>query len=722
MARKRFDSRHVVSWVVLACLFAWSVLVCRYSYIRLWESLKSCGLSLVYALFHRNEWCPAPIVNELPYVPVYGFFPKDWSVFWRNVRIFFGEFFSYYNFLGFVAELAPFLQRLTQLTLYLTLLGAILFVYFRFFHKPHQNTKNGGSTRAKRAYEVYELKVERPFFAYVKSCYEFFVDRWYYRVPFSLTFLLSINAASVFFSFFSYYFYFCASFDFLSSAIQLYKLTIDIEVAYRCLPLIAWIVLGFIVFDRITKNQAYDLLERHEWRNEVFLRMLGIVVFITGAMRTGKTSLVVDMLITKARIYRKDELDIMVGIHSEFVNFPFPVFIKTCNKLFDEGKVKSLRQCEKYIRAKRQKFENHPCTENIFGYDFEHYRLTYDNALTVENIFDRLCSFMKAYRLYRESTFFLTTFSVREDHRELTIGNFSKWDMDIFHRESFDVSAGTAAYSHALNWDMMRPGKKMDPESKVFGVLEYGIVGVAELDKERENNLELLETKKGDDECNQKNDLVERYIMMMGHSGMIEYKCFMSMFGDSQRESGWGAKGRETATVVKILENSETKLALKFFTYRDMLYDFCKAIHKSSVVKNWYNRGDTTLPAYLLWKFSSLVINYGRRIYNTFGYEESTLKYARGDGEGDSVEVKYYRSYKKARRAMYETASYKDYFGEANDKTEVKFSDIPRFKERCPSLEELIELLNSHFMNSFTKENESEAPKKVRKKKRVEFS
>ena len=717
MARNRLDRRHVVSWAVLLALALWSVFVCRFSYIRLWESLKSFGLSFVYALFYRFEWCPAPIVNELPSLPYYGFFPKDWSVFWRNVRIFFGEFFSYYNFAGFLGDSAPFMQNLAKFLLYLTLIVGVFVLYFKFFHKPHQNVKPGGSTKAKLAFERYELKVEKPFIEYVKGCYNFFVDRWYYRVSFMLAFLCSINAVSIFFSAFSYYFYFCASFDVLSSAIQIYKLTIDLSIAYGCLPLPVWLLVGFYVFDKITKNWAYDKLERHEWRNEMFLRSLGIVVFITGAMRTGKTSLLVDMLITKAKIYRKDALDILVKIHSEFIHFPFPAFIKLANRLFDEGKIKSLRQCEKYIRGKRRKFEAAPCIENIWGYDFENYGLSYDDALTVTNIFVRLETFLKAYRLYRESTFFLTTFSVREDHREYTVGNFPRWDMDIFHRESFDVSAGAAEYSRALNWDMMRPGKKMDPDSKVFGVIEYGIIGVPELDKERENNLELLETKKADDSCNQKNDLVERYIMMMGHGGMIEYKCFVSMFGDSQRESGWGAKGRETAMVLKIQDNSETKLALKFFAYRDMLYDFCRSLHKSSVIKNWYNRGDTTLPAYLLWKLTGIVINYGRRIYNTFGYEVSTLSYARGDGEGAKTECKYYRSYKKGRRAMYETASYKDYFGAANDKADIKFSDIPRFEERCPSLNELIDLLNSHFMNTFTENTDVRTPKTGRKTK-----
>lgn len=709
------DKRHLVALLLTLLLFAWSGFVCYRSWIRLFESFWSWCLSIVYALFHKFEWCPAPNVNELSSLFVIGFFPQEWSIFCRNFRIYWSEFFSYYNFLSFTCVAAPVMQLLSTILLYVVLICAFVWLYLKFLHKPHQNTKRGGETPWLKRYKAYENRIERPLIYSIRDFVRFYFSYRRYRVVFWIVVVISLNAATVFFAFFSYYFYFCASFDFVSLALQIYKFTVDVLIAYHCLPVFMWVIIFFYFFDRITKSRAYDRLERHEWRNEQFLRTLGIVIFITGAMRTGKTSLVVDMLITKARIYRTDALDILLKIHSEFIRFPFPVFIKEANELFSQGKIKSLRQCERYMRARRRRFEKDPSPENAWGYDFEEYGLTFDNGLTVEHLFDRLTTWLKAYRIYKETTYFLTTFSVREDHIEDSIGNFSVWDMDIFHRDSFDASE-CEEYSHALNWDIIRPGKKMNPESKVFGVLEYGVLGVAELDKERENTLELKEVKKSDEECNQLNDLVERYLMMMGHSGMVEYKCFVSLFGDSQRETGWGAKGRETATVVKILENSEPKLALHFFEFRSMLYDFCKAIHKSSVVKNWYNRGDTTLRAYLLWKFTGKYINYCTRVYNTFGYEVSELSFARGDGEGDKNSVKWYRSYKKYRSGRYETASYKDYFGAANDSAEIKFPDVPRFSGRCPSLDELAEYLQSHFMNTFLNENSVRDTSRTRRK------
>ena len=57
---------------------------------------------------------------------------------------------------------------------------------------------------------------------------------------------------------------------------------------------------------------------------------------------------------------------------------------------------------------------------------------------------------------------------------------------------------------------MLRLGKKVMENNPKAGSFEFGVASITEIGKERGNNLELKEVKKGTDEANQKNDLFNR--------------------------------------------------------------------------------------------------------------------------------------------------------------------------------------------------------------------
>ena len=402
----------------------------------------------------------------------------------------------------------------------------------------------------------------------------------------------------------------------------------------------------------------------------------------------------------------------MLKVHSHFPYFPYAVYQQEILKLVKAKKIKSLATLELYIKKKEKKFYEDPRPENIYGYDFERYGFEYDDGLVISNIWQDLLKYGHAFLVFTEPTYYVCNYAVRENHRLVSVGNMPDWDMEIFRRESFD---GHGEYAHILDHDMLRPGKKMNPSKKVYGTLEYAILGEAEIDKERANNLELLETKAKEEECNQKNDLYNQHLKMMGHAAMIDFKCFVRLFSDSQRASSWGADGRELSDVVSIESVSEDRLALRFFNWRAMLRDLLMNLHDSKTFEHWFNRGDTSLRIYLIWKLTCRYLNYCERIENTFGYRVQTLSRQAGTEEGEKTLYKYYDQNKKVRAGMYATDSHVSYFRKNNLKANMSLDEIERYQTLHPTYEEMVEKSNSHMYKKWTEQNQSQNKKRSRR-------
>ena len=700
---KRINHRHYVSVAILFSLILWSVFVCRNSYIRLFYSVIDFFVGLVYAVFFNSSWCPEPRVNELIGVNVSSYFPTSWITLKEDFNLIIELLFSKDNFLNYLIYINPKITFVTQL-LMLLVLGIALFMLIKLFIKPAQNNDYGAETKACRMFKRICAKVFTPSWDYLKSLYSFFRERRYYFIPAVIIFLCSTNLATILVAFMAYYFYLCGSTEFSSLIYQLYKLSADIIILLGTLPLPVWLCIGVAVFNKITIYFAYARLDRQEHKNSLFLDNLGIVVFIIGVMRAGKTALLTSLLISQAIKFRRMSKKIMLKVHSHFPYFPYAVYQQELQALIKAKKIKSLAGMERYVAKRKKRFLENPCPENLYGYDYERYGYRYDDGLVISDIWDELLKFGHAYLVFTEPTYFVCNYAVRENHRLVSVGNMPDWDMEIFRRESFD---GDGEYAHILDHDMLRPGKKMNPGKNVYGTLEYAIIGEAEIDKERANTLELQETKAKEDECNQKNDLYNQHLKMMGHGGMIDFMCFVRMFCDSQRASSWGADGRELSDVISIDAVSEDRLALRFFHWRALLRDIFQGIHDSGTFSHWFNRGDTSLPVYLLWKLTCKYLNYCERIQNTFGYRVQRISRQAGTEEGPKTEYKYYDQNKKVRAGMYATDSHVSYFRKNNLRANLSLDEVERYSTLHPTYEEMAEKSNSHMYKKWTEQNQS---------------
>ncbi|MBQ8289975.1 MAG: hypothetical protein IJY01_03800 [Clostridia bacterium] len=703
MSKPRFNHRHVYSWLVLAGLVLWSVFICYNSYIRLWESLICFGTSLWYALFFIYDWCPFPWrVNELSSAQVKGFLPSDFESYGKNIEMYFDTFFDKYNFLEFLLEYNSVTLLITRLLLIGVLIGVCVFAVKKL-RRPPQNNNTGKTTAPLDKFRSFEFKILRPAADYVKGVFAFFTERKYYVIPSVVIVFLSTNIISIFFAVFAYYCYILPSLDFLSFAIQLYKLSVDIVIMLSSLPIGIWLLIALIIFDYLCKCKGYARLERRERVNQLFLRTRGLNIFVNGPPRFGKTSLSTDMQLSQAVIFREDSLAIMLDVSSCFPHFSYQTFTKWLDKGFSSNRIKSRAYIERYIKAHRKKFMSDPTPENLWGYDFEHYPLTFDNGLVVEDLFEALSDYAAAYYVYTRVTLFISNYPIRECATYSTVGNIGVWNHDFFHRPSY---AGGGEFSYIINYDAMRPGKKMKPEEALYGLYEFFINGNQEIDKERGNTVENQELKASDEECNPKNDQHERHLMMQGHASMIRHKCFYRGFYDSQRATGWGAKGNELTDHVDIIDKSDKKIALPFWWYRELLKDLIKGFFNSKTVKNWLYRGDYTLGKYLVDVICSKYLAYCKRIENTFGFSVYELEVARGDGKSDPKRYKWYMADKKIFSGVYATDSFKEYFAYYNLKTSAALQDQKRFTGLRAPLPLMKRYMNSHMVDTFTKDME----------------
>jgi len=260
-------------------------------------------------------------------------------------------------------------------------------------------------------------------------------------------------------------------------------------------------------------------------------------------------------------------------------------------------------------------------------------------------------------------------------------------------------------FGRKLNFDVVRPGKKLGADKNIYGLLEYGLLAIQEADKEFGNKTETEEMKRNSKATNMKNDLHNKFFKTMGHAGMINYKATLSASMDSQRKSSLGADTHELGLVCKIQEESKVKLALPFFIYRDMLYRFAKKQHLKYKSSAWYYRADCSLLHYFLDSLLSSIIRYGERVYNTFGYTELDLLLSEGTSEGEGEEVTWYCLYKKERGGLYATDGLREMFRRHNARSGKGLSDLLPYNSLHPSLDELKTDLNSFMINDFTKEN-----------------
>ena len=702
--QRRFNITLTIALTTVFILFG--VFVFGVAYQRIFEALID-----LYGGF-KHYFCVlfGLPTNGLPSVTDYSkvmewtvILPSDFEGFKVNTTAYFSMLFSKENFLLWLSVTGAKVSAWAKvLTIFLPCVVVLIIVVNRIYATP--NTRHNKDTFPLRIYKAVTGHTTEPLKRFLRQYFEFIKQHNSIWIIWLVIWVFNLNFATVITEFFAFYFYFAVSFDFKAIYTQIVKLFIDLQVVAKNVPL--WIILIFVwlIFERWRRNLALAKLRRMENANRGFINDLPIVSMTCGSMGKKKTTIITDMALSQEVMFRNVAYGKLQETDMKFPNFRWIAFEMELRKCMEYGTVYNLATVKEWIKVKRARYEkHHNDLLQLYGYDSERYGLYYRDGLKTNYIFDVLSTYAQLYFIYViQSSLIVANYSIREDNRLIDGGNFPIWSTDFFSK-----NPQPSRHAHILDFDILRLGKKVLENNPNAGSFEFGVVAITEVGKERGNNLELKEVKKGTEETNQKNDLFNSWLKMCRHSATVDNYPFIKVFTDEQRPSSWGADARELCDIVHIVSSGNTRLALPFFTIEDMLNEWLFNRFINLYEDFRFNRGDNTLFIYLLKKVTAFVYRRNAVIYNTYGYSISNIEKERGSMDGKTEKKKYYLMNKKIYSQRFSTDCFSDYFNELAKGTHIGINDYTEYATEKASVQEL-KRQNSYFINSLYTSNEKD--------------
>lgn len=671
------------------------------SYLRLFESLGDLWESVRYffvRIFGLNIHVE-PTVNNYSEVLNWNIFlAEDFEAFKSQAADYFSLLFSGENFAGYMALIGDILVNLAKI---LAIAIPCVLVLILAIKKIYQssNTKHNKDTVPLRVFKWISGKFYHPIKRLVQSFIAFLKEHgWIWKIWLFL-WVVQLNLATIIIGFFAFYFYFVVSFKLETLYIQVCKLFIDLQVAVKTIPIAVWLVVGYVMFAKWRKKIALGRLNRFEARNCGFINELPIVSMSCGSMGKKKTTLITDMALSQEVMFRQKAFDLLQKNDMKFPNFPWICFEQELKACMEHKTVYNLATIKEWIKLKRKRFDKHQNEHlQLYGYDYKKYGTEYYDGLQVSTLFDILERYALLYFIYViESSLIVANYSIRTDNRLLDSGNFPMWYTNFFPEQLTD-----GRHAKILDFDTLRLGKKVIEENPNIGSFEFGVVVISEVGKERGNNLELREMKKGTDETNQKNDLFNAWLKMCRHSATVDNFPFIKVFTDEQRPESWGADARDLCDVIHIVSSGETKLAMPFYTIEDMLSEWAFNGFIGLYYDFRFRRGDNTLLVHILKALTSFIWRRNMRIYNKYGYSILRIEKERGTMDGKIEKKRYFIMSRKIYSRRFSTDCFSDYFNELAKNTKVGLADYREYATEKATVEEL-KLQNSYFINSLYK-------------------
>ena len=695
--------------VLLTAAFALlAVFVFSDSYLRFGEAVKDFGLSVGYyfCTLFGIEHNIVPSVTEYSSVMDWSIFlPSDFEGFTSQSKSFFALLIDGENFASYWSKVGDvMLVLLKVVAIMLPCLLVLGLVIWRLYKSG--NTKHNRDTIPLRIFKKLSEWIYRPLKITIASFVNFLRENRAVWMLWMGIWAFNLNAASIVMGFLAYYFYFVLSFDVANLYVQVCKLLIDLQVIFRHFP---WWCIAFVcwlLFDHWRKCIAQNRLRHFEARNCGFINELPIVSMACGSMGKKKTTLITDMVLSQEVMFRQKALEILQQNDMKFPYFPWIAFEDELRRCMEHGTVYNLASVKAWIALKRSRFLRHRNAQTqLYGYDYARYGTTFDDSLKISRLFEVLETYAQAYFIYvLESSLIVANYSVRTDNMMADNGNFPMWLTDFFPKRRRPQSR----HAHILDFDVLRLGRKVLENNPKAGSFEFGVVGITEIGKERGNNLELREIKKGAEDTNQKNDLFNSWLKMCRHSATVDNFPFIKVFTDEQRPESWGADARDLADIINIASCGDMRLALPFYTIEEMLSEWAFNRFLSLYYDFRFRRGDNTLLVHILKSVVAWLWRRNLRIYNRFGYSVLKIEKERGTMDGKTENKKYYLMSAKIYAQRFSTDCFSDYFNDMARRSYTGLADYLEYATEKASVEEL-KMQNSYFINSLYRDADGDS-------------
>ncbi len=702
---KRKRIAFVMITVILTASFAiLGGFVFRSSYLRFWETLIELWTSIKFYFCEmfgiENDIVPTVIDFSKVFGAESSSLPSDFEGFKTDTTTYFDLLFSKENFMGWLKEVVYGLGAFGKIaTIAIPAIIVVVFAVKQIYGA--SNTKHNKDTLPLATFKAISKVTYQPIKRILTEYSAYIKEHSSIWITWLVIWVLNLNLASVFVGFLAYYLYFAMSYQFETLYTIFVKLGIDLNVIFTRFP---WwlIVLAFLpIFEVIRQKIATRKLHHMEARNCGFIKELPIVSMTCGSMGKKKTTVITDMALSQEVMFRQKAFEILQTNDMKFPNFPWIEFELELQDCMRHRTVYNLATVKAWVNLKRCRYERHlDSSLQLYGYDAKKYGITYDDKLKVTTLFDVLETYAQAYFIYViESSLLVTNYSIREDNVLMDESNFPMWNTDFFPKR-YRLNS---KHAHILDFDVLRLGKKIVEENPRIGSFEFGVVVITEIGKERGNNLELKEVKKGTIETNQKNDLFNSWLKMCRHSATVDNYPFIKVFTDEQRPESWGADARDLADIVQIVKSGVSKITLPFFTIEEMLYEWTFNRFINLYYDFRYRRGDNTLLIYALKQVVSKIYTHYSRLYNRFGYCTLSVIKERGVMDGKQDKNHYYLMNKKIYSDRFSTDCFSDYFNDMATKTHTGLNDYLEYATEKASVDEL-KSQNSYFINALYKD------------------
>ena len=720
---------------------------------RLGEAIRDVATSFIYYFFgvfsDNPESCPVPATvlqaqswhwAESPWEPL-ELFPWSWEEFkalwreywalwatWENVELYFWS----------MSDTAEILATLlsTLLPLYIP----IMIRAQKYTEKQKEDEDASERGKKKKESKLYEdskhLKRFKkilfvtvyPAARWCKAFVAFVKENQIYYQAWLFMWLLYFNVISIVTAFVAFYLYFIVSFDFIGLYMQIVKLLGDLTPMIRFVPGIVWFIVGYMILNHFAKEAGFAKLEHNERKNRGFLNERGVVTVIYGNMGTGKTRMLTSLALSAEKQLRDQALEILLETDMKFPNFPWVRLRAEVQRRMEAHEIVDIFSIRRWIRSWKEDFlyleENDLLTwyqrraqkgkiqkDITFGYDLEHYRMTYNDNLQITHIYDAIEDYAQAFFVYSiQTSLIFSNYSIRVDFDVSNEAHFPLYNDDFFRRKP-EYQELYSKYCHIIDFDMLRLGKRMLDENPNKNALGFGVYVVSEIDKERKNELELRKQSTSrkkrssedaeEEECSQNNDLFNACLKMIRHATVIANRVFVKVLCDLQRPEDWGAGGREVGEVVFIDDKGEKAPTLPFYSPYWLIHGLY-SVHK--VFYNFYLsymgvRDDNTLLLYLFKNTTALYTQYIDRTEKLFGCQTFHLQVESGRMDGKPKERKFFGMDKKDFSRRYSTDAMSSIFDLPNT---VSIYDFVEYADIMASKAER-DQQNSHFQRDISR-------------------
>lgn len=597
--KKRIYHGISVAFIVAALCF--SVFRFQPVFWRILSAFEDLGRSIGY--FFASDYV-TPTITDIPSSST-ALLPLTWEEFKVCLDEYWRLLFDWKNFLRYILFILDIILTVSTyvgpIVVTFAAFALVLWIIYGIPDKKPEDKPQEGETveesRESKPYKWFMRKVApwmRKVRDFVKGYFDFLSPKgvkWYkkgYKLALVLIWLYNLNVLTIALEVAAFFFYFIIAFDFVSIYTLFVKVLLDLTVALEFLPTIVEVVIGYKIFDWVRRRLGNKLRKNKVEKAEKFLDDYQGAIFAEGKQRSKKSSFLAFLKRIEERRFRKKAFGKMKEREKQFPFFPWPTLERMVDRCRDKQFIvlEDVEYCAKYIKRAFDAREDADKLRGLasylrveYGYDFtdvlryaEFYPMTFDTGTTVVSLFKAIESYMMLCLIYHHPTpLDISNYSIREDFCFKDNGFFRIFDGNLFRPA--EKSAEYSQYGHNMNYDIFRPGKAFDEETRYDEAVEFGIGVQQEFSKERKNRYSRAQQPKAEErEATQDNDGFELDTKMRGHVATIDNVDFWRWFFDDQRANGLGADNKDMATIATIKKSLPGKIILPLFGIDELVY------------------------------------------------------------------------------------------------------------------------------------------------------